>query len=91
MLNLFSSEPVLEFSTVWTGLRSDAVLLGEGGQLLQELGEQDDGEHSARGLGGDLGAWGQDAERRQRQGVLHETVGPRRVQDDVPATRLQGL
>lgn len=72
-------------------VRCDAVLLGDGGQLFQELGVQDDGEHSALGLWGNGRAGGQDGERRQSQSVPHKAVGKRRVQDDVAALRLEAL
>lgn len=72
-------------------VQGDAVLLSNGGQLLQELGVQDDGEDSALGLRGYGGTRGQDNERRQRQGVLHGAIGKRRIQDDVAALRLEAL
>lgn len=78
-------------SLLWTAVRRHAVLLSDGRQLLQELGKQDDGEHSALGLRGDGGAGRQDTEGGQRQGVPHRAVGSRRIQDDVSALRLERL
>lgn len=72
-------------------VRGDAVLLSDGGQLLQELCEQDDGEHSALGLWGDGRAGRQDGEGRQSESVPHGAVRKRRVQDDVAARRLEAL
>jgi len=67
------------------------VLLGDGCQLLQELGEQDDGEHSALGWRRNCRTGWQDTERRQRQSVLHGAVGKRWIQDEVPTLRLEAL
>lgn len=72
-------------------VQCDAVLLSDGGQLFQELGEQDDGEHSALGLWGNRRARRQDTERRQSQSVPHRAIRKRWVQDDVAALRLQAL
>lgn len=80
-------QPLLLRGAVW----GDAVLLSDGGQLLQELCEQDDGEHSALGLWGNGRAGRQDGEGRQSEGVLHGAVRKRRVQDDVAARRLEAL
>lgn len=72
-------------------VQCDAVLLGDGGQLLQELGVQDDGKHSALGLRWNRRARRQEAKRRQSQSVPHRAIRKRRVQDDVAALRLEAL
>lgn len=72
-------------------VQGNAVLLGQGSQLLQELGVQDNGEDSALGLRGNSRTGGQDTERRQRQSVLHRAIGKRWIQDDVTAPRLEAL
>lgn len=72
-------------------VQGNAVLLGQGSQLLQELGVQDNGEDSALGLRGNSRTGGQDTERRQRQSVLHRAIGKRWIQDDVTALRLEAL
>lgn len=72
-------------------VQSHTVLLRDGCQLLQELGKQDDGKHSAFGLRGNGWAGGQDAQRRQRQSVPQGAVGKGRVQDEVPSLRVEAL
>lgn len=74
-----------------SAVHRDAVLLGNGGQLLEELGVQGDGKHAALGLWGNGGARRQDAKRRQRQSVLHRAIRKGRVEDDVAALRLEAL
>lgn len=56
-------------------VQRDAVLLCNGGQLLQEFGIQDDGKHSALGLRWDGRAGWQDTEGRQSQCVPQRAIG----------------
>lgn len=74
-----------------TAVQCDAVLLGDGCQLFQELSIQDDGKHSAFGLRGNGWAGRQDTQRRQRQSVPQGAVGQGRVQDEVPSLRLEAF
>lgn len=74
-----------------TAVQCDAVLLGDGCQLFQELSIQDDGKHSAFGLRGNGWAGRQDTQRRQRQSVPQGAVGQGRVQDEDPSLRLEAF